>query len=161
MQIPSSQQKTPDPTFAPVVSAEVQIPWILRVVYCGLGAGIIALLVLASTLSPDPSGIGTHEQLGLPPCGIQFAFGIPCPSCGMTTSWALATRGRLIKSAQSNLGGFLMALMAVPAAYWLLASGYQGRWVMWIPDPLLISGLFAVIIAGAMIQWAIRLQIQF
>lgn len=161
MELPSHEQKTPESSSAPrpPIVVEPQIPWVLRIVYCGLGTGLIALLILASTLSPEPSGIGTHEQLGLPPCGVKFAFGIPCPSCGMTTSWTLATHGQLFKSARSNLGGFLMVLLALPAAIWLLASSYLGRWVVWNPDPLLISGLFALIIFGAMIQWAIRLQL--
>ncbi|NBO19844.1 MAG: DUF2752 domain-containing protein, partial [Proteobacteria bacterium] len=38
-------------------------------------------------LTPDARGLGTHEQLGLPPCGFYLWYGLPCPSCGMTTSW--------------------------------------------------------------------------
>ena len=135
MKVRSPQQKTPvesesERPNAPVSARRsLKIPWILRIVYCVLGSGLIGLLIVAGTLSPDPSGIGTHEQLGLPPCGIKFAFGVPCPSCGMTTSWSLAVKGRLIDSVQCNAGGFLMALFAAPAAIWLLSSGYWGRWV--------------------------------
>lgn len=162
MQLPSPQQKPPKN--GPVGASELRsvelrslrLPLILRVVYCGLGLGLIGLLILSRTLTPDSSGIGTHQQLGLPPCGFKLLFGAPCPSCGMTTSWALATRGQWIASAQSNLGGFLMALFALPAAVWLLVSGYRGHWVFRKPNPLLIAGTLAMVIAATLIQWTIR-----
>ena len=33
--------------------------------------------------------MGTHQQLGLPPCNFVTLTGYPCPACGMTTSFAL------------------------------------------------------------------------
>src|SRR5687768_15883893 len=50
------------------------------------GAAMWSLLVVASMLQPDSRGMGTHEQLGMPPCTFLFLTGIRCPSCGMTTS---------------------------------------------------------------------------
>jgi hypothetical protein len=47
------------------------------------GFGLIALLATARWLTPDARGLGTHEQLGLPPCGFYLWYGLPCPSCGM------------------------------------------------------------------------------
>ncbi len=158
MQLPSRQQEPPESTGeSPHPGSFVaRIPWPLRAVYCGVGLGLIALLILARTLSPDPSGIGTHEQLGLPPCGVKFAFGIPCPSCGMTTSWALATRGQILQSARCNVGGLLMAALALPAAVGLILGGLRGRWVVWDPDPLVVSGMLALIMLAAIVQWVIR-----
>ena len=47
----------------------------------------VFILYLARSLTPDPSGIGTHQQLGLTECGIITLFDIPCPMCGMTTTF--------------------------------------------------------------------------
>ena len=51
-----------------------------------LCTGIV--LGVAVSLKPDPSGMGTHHQLGLNPCGFLTEIGFPCPMCGMTTSFA-------------------------------------------------------------------------
>lgn len=50
------------------------------------------LLTTARILSPSPNGLGTHQQLGLPPCFFHQMTGIPCPTCGMTTSFAHTVR---------------------------------------------------------------------
>lgn len=46
-----------------------------------------AVLGTALWLSPDPAGVGTHRQLGLGGCTILTNFGVPCPMCGMTTTF--------------------------------------------------------------------------
>jgi len=160
MPITSEPQKVPDDReiYASHPLMGRRIPGFFRVIYCGWAAGIIALFVLCSTLSPDPRGLGTHEQLGLPPCGLQSMFGTPCPSCGMTTAWTLFSHGQWLRSAQVNLGGFLMALLAIPTCMSLLMASIQGRWQNWLPRPLLITGLFLMILLITFAQWIIRLQ---
>lgn len=46
--------------------------------------GFITVLLLQAT--PDPRGFGTHEQLGMVPCGWPPSGGLPCPTCGATTA---------------------------------------------------------------------------
>jgi len=165
MQLPSHQQ-------TPAISADStanrppgrrdsnhELSVWLRFVCCVLGIGLFGLLVLARTLSPDPQGMGTHQQLGLPPCGFKLVLGIPCPSCGMTTSWALATRGQWPTSIQCNVGGFLLAMLAMPGCVWLFASGWRGNWILKRPEPWLVAGLLATPILAALLQWAIRIQL--
>lgn len=84
-----------------------------------LAAG--AVLGLAAMLTPAAGGVGTHEQLNLPPCGWVIAAGIPCPTCGMTTSFAHAADGHLLASARTQPMGFLLALGTAMA---LFLGGY-------------------------------------
>ncbi len=74
-----------------------------------------ALLIVAAWLRPDPSGMDTHSQLGLPRCGWPGAYGIPCPTCGMTTSFALLVRGRVISAFTDQPLGALLALTTITA----------------------------------------------
>ena len=55
-----------------------------------IGWGLLGLLAVARWLEPAASGMGTHQQLGLPACTTVTLFNVRCPSCGMTTSWALS-----------------------------------------------------------------------
>jgi hypothetical protein len=70
-------------------------------------------MLLAVTLRPNPMGLGTHQQLGLPPCTMRIMLELRCPACGMTTSWAHFVRGQWLRSVRVNSGGFLLALYAV------------------------------------------------
>jgi hypothetical protein len=66
---------------------------------------VMATVLGAWVLRPDPSGHGTHQQLGLPPCGSVVLFGRPCPGCGLTTSWTALLQGDWAKAWRSNLLG--------------------------------------------------------
>jgi hypothetical protein len=85
-------------------------------------AAVGALFALAGSVPPDPSGAGTHVALGLPPCPLLAATGIPCPACGMTTAFAHAARGQILSAfAAQPFGaalalGSLAGLAVVPAA---------------------------------------------
>ena len=86
-------------------------------------AGSAAILGVGRVLTPNPSGVGTHEQLGLPPCMFLKLTGIPCPSCGLTTSVAYAAHLQFGASFMAQPFGLLIALIAfltVPAALLLL-----------------------------------------
>ena len=74
------------------------------------------VLGVAAWLRPDPTGHGTHTQLGLPPCGMMVNTGIPCPSCGMTTAFAFAIRGNVIESLRAQPFGTLLFLGTVLVA---------------------------------------------
>lgn len=154
MPLPSHEQQTAEAAQGVHL---LEIPWFLRLVYCGLGIGMLALLVVARLLQPSPEGLGTHQQLfDLPPCGFIMFLGLPCPSCGMTTAWAHFTRGHLIQAWHANAGGMLLALFALPIGIWLVRSGWRGRWWLRNPNTLILAAMLATIIAAALIQWAIR-----
>ena len=73
-----------------------------RVAWFILGIIPLAVIALAATLSPDPSGHGTHQQLGLPPCGFIYVTGYPCPGCGLTTAFAHMVRLEFVGAARAN-----------------------------------------------------------
>ncbi|MBM4052183.1 MAG: DUF2752 domain-containing protein [Planctomycetes bacterium] len=111
-----------------------------------LVVGLVAAapVIVAAFLRPDPSGIGTHVQLGIPTCTWPTALGITCPSCGMTTAFAHAAAGDLLASIRTQPMGFLLAVLATAVAmlgvlgaatgsrlgYWLCRS--PGRTVWWV-----------------------------
>ncbi|WP_161604640.1 DUF2752 domain-containing protein [Roseiconus nitratireducens] len=91
-------------------------------------ATLLTPLLIASQLQPSDSGLGTHQRLGLPPCSVRMLFGIRCPSCGMTTSWAHVTRGNVIQAARCNTGGTLLAGYAIASIGIAAGLVWTGRW---------------------------------
>lgn len=127
-----------------------------RVLFALTAVAIIAVLGIARWVEPDERGFGTHEQLGLPPCSFRALTGVPCPSCGMTTSFAYVMRGRLIRATVANPGGCLLALGAVALIPWCLASAVSGR-ALGIRAPeratlIAVLAVFGLSIAG----WIVR-----
>lgn len=88
--------------------------------------GILAVLVVASGLNPDARGVGTHEQLrwgaghGLTRCTWLAVFGRPCPTCGMTTSFAHAANVDFPASFRAQPMGALLAI-ASAVLFWICA----------------------------------------
>lgn len=73
----------------------------------------VAVVGLAAWLRPSPYGLGTHEQLGLPPCNLVLMTGYPCPTCGMTTAFAHTVRGQWLSAASAQPAGFVLALLTL------------------------------------------------
>ena len=120
---------------------------------------LIGGFALAMTLEPDPRGYGTHQRLGLPPCTFQAFAGIPCPGCGMTTSFAHFVRGNFSQSIRANIGGALLAVVCLLQIPWSLWSAGRGR-LAGILDPsksLLV--LLGVVGAVSLVNWFVRLTI--
>ena len=113
-------------------------------------------LVIAARLSPDPSGLGTHQQLGLPPCTTRLLWGVRCPGCGMTTAWAHFVRGELAASLRANVAGTLLAGSAGIALAVLGLHGVLGTLPRSACGVAAVWGMI-LIFAIAMAQWAWRL----
>src|SRR5690348_8767324 len=80
------------------------------------------ITVIGACLSPDPSGHGTHQQLGLPPCPSVLLFNRPCPGCGLTTSWTATIHGHFAEAfAAHPLGPILYGLLTLFAIINLMA----------------------------------------
>lgn len=142
------------------IEAEVRLPWYQRLVLVFVGSGLLALLAIAACLRPDPRGFGTHQQLGLRPCTISEVFGIRCPSCGMTTSWCHLMHGELRESLRANVGGTLLALLALAFGPWAVASGLRGWWLGRSPNEVFVAVLVVVVVIITMIDWSLRLLLR-
>lgn len=122
-------------------------------------AGLIplGLLIVAIRLTPSPSGLGTHQQLGLAPCWIHQNTGVPCPSCGMTTAWAHAVRGDWTAAAGVNLGGTLAAAAALVVGPWLVVSALLARWFAVQPTSWLLVASGSLWLTVTALDWAWRI----
>ncbi|MBL8964152.1 MAG: DUF2752 domain-containing protein [Phycisphaeraceae bacterium] len=98
-------------------SRQAGLPTRQRVLAAILSAVLLAWLVVGSALVPEPSGMGTHRQLGAPPCGWLVAFRKPCPTCGMTTAFSAACRGRVIEALRAQPFAAVLAV-GVSAGFW-------------------------------------------
>jgi hypothetical protein len=92
-----------------------------------LAAALVGMLGVARSLRPDPRGLGTHEQLGLAPCGVLARTGRPCPTCGMTTALAWFARGRPDRAWRANPAGLALGLECLVGVPWLLVASARGR----------------------------------
>lgn len=81
----------------------------------------------AARAEPDVRGFGTHESLGMRPCGYLEATGHPCPSCGMTTAFANMIRVRPIASFRASPAGALLCLLTMAAPGWFLHALLTGQ----------------------------------
>lgn len=75
--------------------------------------GATAVLALARWLEPSARGFGTHQQLGLPSCAFLKLTGIPCPHCGLTTSFAHAARLHFVQAFLVQPFGLIAFLLTV------------------------------------------------
>jgi hypothetical protein len=90
-------------------------------------AACVALWAIGWRLSPAPAGLGTHRQFGLLPCGFVLLTGYPCPTCGMTTSFALTTQGRWLTALWVQPAGFLFTLLTGAVGILATESLLSGR----------------------------------
>ena len=86
------------------------------------------ILLVAFSLSASERGLGTHRQLGLPPCGFAVMTGFPCPTCGMTTAFAHMAHGRPLKAMRCQPAGGFLALGTLVAALACSVCVVAGRY---------------------------------
>lgn len=132
---------------------------LLRMAWLAFGGVLIGLLITAAQLQPDSRGLGTHQQLGLPPCTFQVLFRMRCPACGMTTAWAHFTHGQLAAALEASVGGTLLAVLALVFGPSLVASGCRGRWIGWKLSEWTIAGAAVTILLVVLVEWGCRLLI--
>lgn len=117
----------------------------------------VSVLSVAIYLKPAARGYGTHQQLGMSPCGLLVRTGLPCPSCGMTTAFSNTVRGRVWAAIYAQAGGFLLAVGTILGAVIsgaTLVAGRIPRVFRRISEPYYIFWFILLVTLGG---WALRL----
>lgn len=131
-------------------------PGWLRVLLSVIACGLLGIILVAVWLQPDSRGFGTHEQLGLPPCQFMSATGLPCPHCGMTTSFTNIVRGNFDTAWMANPMGIPLFAAVILSIPWCFATSFTGRWIgTQEPFRWFVGGsIFYLVLA--LLAWAIR-----
>ncbi len=127
-----------------------------RLVWSFLFLAPLAVTLTALQLVPDPAGHSTHTQLGLPPCGFLLVTGLPCPGCGLTTSFAHMVRAEVVGAAMANPFGvllFLLSFLTMPVA---LFGFVRGLPVMDTLDRLCFERWALLLITTCLVVWLVR-----
>ena len=98
-----------------------------RLLALSIGLLSLSVLITAAKLQPAKEGTGTHTEMGMAQCQWMARTGIPCPSCGMTTSFSWFVRGNIVASFYVQPMGMLLALATAMTVWVGLYIGITGR----------------------------------
>jgi len=130
-----------------------------RILAMGISFACLAIMITAARLAPSPTGMGTHTQLGLDQCQFALRTGLPCPSCGMTTSFSWLARGNFPASFYVQPMGAVLALLTVVtfwAGLYIAATGRSlYRLIALGPSRYYVPAIMAL----AVIAWAWKIFI--
>jgi hypothetical protein len=97
-------------------------------VFAAVVAGIATTcFIVLGRVQPDARGHGTHEQLGLDPCGWPIHYRIPCPTCGCTTAACLVVHGRPFSALATQPFGAVIALTGLLVGVHAIVCLLRGR----------------------------------
>jgi hypothetical protein len=104
--------------------------------------------------------VGFDFGLLFGPCGMKQRTGLPCPTCGMTTSVLAFARGAIVTAFYTQPAGALLCSMLVAAALFAFLTAVSGiyfisldRLFAEITVKRVVVGLLVVLAAG----WAVTL----
>jgi hypothetical protein len=110
-----------------------------------------------------PKTMGTHQgpPLNLPPCTFREVTGLPCPSCGMTTSFTMLIHGDVWNSLRANFAGTALCTIGLIYLPWSIVSAWRGRFLFIRSLEMALFRLsiaFMILLFG---RWGIALAITY
>lgn len=146
------------------VPAPRRLAIVVRAMLVAIALLFIGIFSLAGWLNPydgdgQPRKMETHRQLGLPPCSFYAKTGLPCPSCGFTTSFAFTIRLHLRNALQANSVGAILALTCLLAIPWCIASAIRGRLYFVGSGERLVIACLVGFIALMLVRWGIVIAV--
>lgn len=119
-----------------------------------IAVGGLSVLIVAASLVPNAQGMGTHTQLGMAPCGFKSATGLPCATCGMTTAFAHAANGNLLRSFIIQPAGMVLAVITAMATLLTAHAAATGMALTPIANALWRPRIILTAIAVVLAAWA-------
>jgi hypothetical protein len=122
------------------------------IVFCA-AAGPFVLFSLAATGTIDASR-------WIRPCGFKQQYGLPCPTCGMTTSTLAFVRGRIAHSFYTQPAAALLWCVVIVAAFLALPTVIHGVYFAFLDRLFLqvkVKYVFLALIVILAGGWAVTL----
>jgi hypothetical protein len=139
--------------------AEPDLPLVTRGLFLLLAAGCLSLLVTAAALQPSPEGVATHTNLGFARCTFLDRTGLPCPSCGMTTSFAWFVRGNVLASLYVQPMGFVLACLTAITFWVALYLAITGKPALRLLSRTPAQYYLLPLLGFAIVAWAWKIFI--
>ncbi len=154
----TENDEVPDPRPVPEPPRWVRGVLVLMVAALG-GVFVIARLLNPYEADGTPRRQGTHQQapLGLPPCTFHEKTGYPCPSCGMTTSFALLVRGDVKNSLRANAVGTLLAVVCAGLIPYVLHFVIRKRPLLGLSLERVLTWVVLLFLGLMMLRWVVVL----
>jgi len=142
-----SQQRTKRELFIRASSRQ-------RLAAAAVFAGIVAFFALF--------WFAGHFRITLWPfaCGFKQQYGLPCPTCGMTTSMLAFARGQIIKSFYTQpAAGLLCCFLVLTAFFAFLTAGFGVYLSIFagLADKLKIKYVLLMLLIVLAAGWAVTL----
>ncbi len=167
---PDTNTNKPKPPRAKVIrpaNDTVRLKRFVRAVLLGIGVVLTAIFAAAAYINPygpdgTPRTSATHTQLGIPPCNFKMITDKGCPSCGMTTSFALVVRGDVSASLRANWVGTTICVLWALTLVWAVSSALWGRMLL-IPrqrgvGEVVFTAITGMVVVLMLVRWGALLM---
>jgi hypothetical protein len=132
-----------------------------RLVALAAALACLAVLLTAAYATPSPTGVGTHSSsLHMQPCQFLERTHLPCPGCGMTTSFAWFVRGNLLAAVYVQPMGAMLAALAGCAVWAGLYVAVTGRPVYRLFRLLPARYYVVPLLALGVLAWAWKIMLR-